>query len=263
MNNVFPFKEECGKIQVSSDWEAERYMLTKRLEIARLSIEGIQAWIITSGRQCQMGTMAQTCPFELLGIHMRNHTLAPHVACASRGSFSAGPSLCWASRSIDLPRHPPQIYNSSMEEHADHVCHIMLQPKLVPALPKPLSLSSESFEWELTALLFHLTMCPALLLVFGTQTLGNRGTAGHYLCLHKGIFCSSPGIGWCVPSLRSKKSAVFFQHDPLSGWQLFPLLFFALQGAATCAMSPPYLPVPPAQPSHQVSLSVLCLINLL
>lgn len=42
MNNVFPFTGECGKIQVSSDWEAEQRMLTKRLEIARLSIEGIR-----------------------------------------------------------------------------------------------------------------------------------------------------------------------------------------------------------------------------
>lgn len=58
MNNVFPFKGECGKIQVSSDWEAEWYMLTKKLEIARLSIGGIQDWIITSNSQCQMWTVA-------------------------------------------------------------------------------------------------------------------------------------------------------------------------------------------------------------
>lgn len=115
-------------------------------------------------------------------------------------------------------------------------------------------------------------MCPGLLFVFGTQTLGDRGTAGHYLCLHKGIFCSSPGTGWCVPSLswmlRSKKRAGFFQHDPLSGRQLFPLLSFAPWGAATCAMSPSYPASVPssAQPSRmvQVSLSIffLCLINL-
>lgn len=58
MNNVFPFKGECGKIQVSSDWEAEWWMLTKKLEIAWLSIEGIQGWIITSSSQHQMGTVA-------------------------------------------------------------------------------------------------------------------------------------------------------------------------------------------------------------
>lgn len=86
MNNVFPFKEECGKIQVSSDWEAEWYMLTKRLEIARLSIEGIQLEYSHQAGNVRWELWPQTCPFELLDTHMRNHTLAPHVACASRGS---------------------------------------------------------------------------------------------------------------------------------------------------------------------------------
>lgn len=152
MNNVFPFKEECGKVQVSSDWEAEWYMLTKRLEIARLSIEGIQAWIITSGRQCQMGTMAPNLSIWTPRDSYEESHIGSTCCLCFLGKLNAGPSLRWASRSMDLPGHPPQIYESSTGEHADHLCHIMLQPNVVPALPKPLSLSSESFERELAAL---------------------------------------------------------------------------------------------------------------
>lgn len=157
------------------------------------------------------------------------------------------------SQQEDLPRHPPQIHDSSTGEHTDHVCHITVQPNVVPALPKPLSLSSEGFEWELTALLFNLIMGPALLFVFGTQILGDRGTTTFaftkaFSALHLALVDGCPASAGC---LRSKKSAGFFQHDPLSGWQLFLFISFAPQGAATCAMSPSYLPVPPAQPSHQ------------
>lgn len=105
MNNVFPFKEDCGKIQVSSDWEAEWYMLTKRLEIAQLSIEGIQAWIITSGRQCQMGTTAPNLsiwtPWD---SHEESHIGSTCYLCFP-GKLRAGRSLCRASRRIYPDTH--------------------------------------------------------------------------------------------------------------------------------------------------------------
>lgn len=115
---------------------------------------------------------------------MRKHTLAPHVACGLRGSSGLGDPCCHAGTSVHPPRHPPASYVSTTGGHAGWTCRLTLQPKLVPALAKPLSVASDTSGWELAALLFNLIVPAALLFVFGTKALDSRGTAGRYLCLH-------------------------------------------------------------------------------
>lgn len=152
---------------------------------------------------------------------MRKHALAPRVACGFRGSSGLGSPRCRADRRTQSPTHPPQSYASSTGGHAGCMCCIILRPKMVPALAKPLSLASDTSVWELTALPFNLIVSSALF-VFGTKVLDYSRSAGHYLCLHSGIFHSSPVANTCpgsVGCLRSKRSAGCVQHDPSSGWQ--------------------------------------------
>lgn len=257
MNNVFPVKEECGKIQVSSDWEAEWYMLTKRLEIAWLSIEGIQAWIITSGRQRQMGTVAPNLSiWTPQNSHEETHIGSKLLVLPREAQRWAFP--------VPSQKEHGSTWTPTTELQFQHGSSCRLYVPRYVATKASASPSKSPF------LDFRQLWVGAHCLI--VQTNHAHSTF---------VWTWDQGPGWqrdCrslpVPSQR---------HLLLSTWhwlmcaqpqldasglrkvqgfsrQLFPLLSFAPQGAATCAMSPSCTVSAPssARPSRmaQVSFSV-------